>query len=137
MRKTYDRIMARTKEFIPEEVLDAASKVFWEKGFEATSIDDLVTATGVNRASLYGTFGDKAALFQKVVDRYNCQFMQMLAGAGADRSGLAKIRAVFEVIARETCEESRGCLLVNTAAELGGRDPEMQAAAKRSREQVE
>jgi TetR/AcrR family transcriptional regulator, transcriptional repressor for nem operon len=130
--------MARTREFDPDEALEAASKLFWEKGYEATSIDDLVNATGVNRASLYATFGGKPVLFRKVLEHFGDQSALALLRMAGDRTGgIDKIRAVLEGIARETCEEPRGCLLVNASAELAVRDPEMRAAAKRSREQLE
>ncbi len=56
--------MARPREFDRDQVVDRAVDVFWRKGFEATSIRDLVEATGLNRGSLYNTFGDKAGLFE-------------------------------------------------------------------------
>lgn len=60
----------RPREFDPEKALDQALKVFWRKGFEGASLTDLTGAMGINRPSLYATFGDKAALFRKAIDRY-------------------------------------------------------------------
>ncbi|ADV84368.1 TetR/AcrR family transcriptional regulator [Terriglobus saanensis] len=62
--------MARTKEFDQEEALDAAMHLFWEHGYEATSIQELVEATGVQRQSLYDTFGSKHELFLQSLMRY-------------------------------------------------------------------
>src|SRR5450432_4342837 len=62
--------MARIKEFDPDVALERALDVFWEKGYEATSIADLVSATGVQRQSIYDTFGDKHRLFRAALDRY-------------------------------------------------------------------
>ena len=62
--------MAGVKQFDRYEVLDRAMAAFWTRGYEATSIDDLVEATGINRGSLYGTFGDKRRLFLMALDRY-------------------------------------------------------------------
>ena len=62
--------MARTKEFDQEQALDAAMNLFWERGYEATSIQDLVEATGVQRQSLYDTFGSKHELFLQSLMRY-------------------------------------------------------------------
>jgi TetR/AcrR family transcriptional repressor of nem operon len=63
--------MARPKAFHRDEALDRALAVFWRKGYEATSVADLVKALGVNRASLYTTFRDKHALFLAAFDRYD------------------------------------------------------------------
>src|ERR1700738_3778032 len=62
--------MAGVKQFDRDEVLDRAMAAFWTRGYEATSIDDLVEATGINRGSLYGTFGDKRRLFLSALHRY-------------------------------------------------------------------
>ena len=62
--------MPRPKEFNPDEALEKAMQAFWHKGYEATSMEDLLSAMNLNRGSLYGTFGDKRQLFLKVVDRY-------------------------------------------------------------------
>src|ERR1700730_11789741 len=62
--------MAGVKQFDRDEVLDRAIVAFWTRGYEATSIDDLVEATGINRGSIYGTFGDKRRLFLMALDRY-------------------------------------------------------------------
>lgn len=62
--------MARPREFDENEVLDRALAIFWSRGFDGTSVEDLVEATGLGRASLYGAFGDKEQLFTRVVDHY-------------------------------------------------------------------
>ena len=62
--------MARTRSFDEDEVLDRAMALFWRKGFEATSIEELVSVSGINRASMYAVFGDKRRLFLAVLDHY-------------------------------------------------------------------
>src|SRR5215467_4121878 len=62
--------MGRPREFDEQAALDAAMRVFWEKGYEGTSLDDLTTAMGINRSSLYSSFGDKEQLFRRVMVRY-------------------------------------------------------------------
>ena len=62
--------MPRPKEFNPDDALEKAMQVFWHKGYEATSMEDLLTAMDLNRGSLYDTFGDKRQLFLKAIDRY-------------------------------------------------------------------
>ena len=63
--------MARPKEFERDVVLDRAMRVFWSRGYEATSIQALVDRMGIQRGSLYGTFGHKRALFFAAIDRYD------------------------------------------------------------------
>src|SRR5438034_827557 len=63
--------MARQKEFDRDEALQGAMEVFWSRGFEAASIQDLVGRMGINRQSLYDTFGDKHALYLEALDRYH------------------------------------------------------------------
>ena len=60
----------RPKAFDPDWALGAALLVFWEKGYEGSSLTDLTTAMGINKPSLYATFGDKQELFRKVVEHY-------------------------------------------------------------------
>jgi AcrR family transcriptional regulator len=62
--------MGRPRAFREQDALDAAMRIFWEKGYEGASLDDLTEAMGINRSSLYATFGDKQALFQKAIERY-------------------------------------------------------------------
>jgi AcrR family transcriptional regulator len=62
--------MARPREFDEDEALDAALRLFWERGFSGTSVQELCDATGLSRASLYGAFGDKQQLFARALNRY-------------------------------------------------------------------
>jgi AcrR family transcriptional regulator len=62
--------MGRPREFSEAEALDSAMRVFWEKGYEGTSLDDFTAAMRINRSSLYSTFGDKPTLFRRVIERY-------------------------------------------------------------------
>ncbi|NMM45937.1 TetR/AcrR family transcriptional regulator [Rhodospirillaceae bacterium KN72] len=124
--------MARTKSFDPDTVLDKAVEVFWSRGFEAASVEDLVAGTGVNRASLYGTFGDKKDLFLKAIDRYNDH-----SSIKATAETTAPVRAVLEnlfggLIERSTDGRYAGCLITNTVAEFGSSDPEILARVRSS-----
>ncbi len=62
--------MARTKEFDPDAALQSALELFWRRGYEATSMADLVEALGIGRASIYATFGNKHDLYLKALERY-------------------------------------------------------------------
>src|SRR6202790_2682892 len=67
--------MARPRSFAPNEALDLARDVFWRKGFQGTSLDDITAATGLAKPSLYAAFGDKDALFLKILDRYHASIV--------------------------------------------------------------
>ncbi len=67
--------MARPRSFDPDEALDLARDVFWQQGFQGTSLDDITAATGLAKPSLYAAFGDKNALFLKVLERYHARIV--------------------------------------------------------------
>src|SRR6266851_1586631 len=88
--------MPRQKEFDREAALDGAMAAFWTKGYTATSIEDLVTRMGIQRGSLYATFGDKRSLFLSALGRYQrVVTRELLAALEAPGSGLAAIRRFF------------------------------------------
>lgn len=130
--------MARPKEFDRDVALGRALDVFWEKGYEATSIADLVAATGVQRQSMYDTFGDKQALFRAALDLYNTRSaaaFQALQGESA--SPLARLRCVFRSIASEATPGNRGCMLINSAVERGLCDERVIDCARTSNARLE
>lgn len=120
--------MARTKEFDPDLVLQRAMDLFWERGYEATSMADLVDHLGIGRASLYGTFGSKHDLYLAAMRRYlrgsEANFVTALAQPGP---ALPAVRAFVESWVSEALADPhrRGCLVVNAAVELSPRDPEV------------
>jgi TetR/AcrR family transcriptional repressor of nem operon len=118
--------MARPKQFDPDEALDAAMKLFWEQGYEGTSVQELVERTGVHKRSMYYTFGDKHALFVKALSRYAADTEQQLrAAAEAPGSATDAIRALLETALPGAAGDlPAGCLLVNSATELAARDPD-------------
>jgi TetR/AcrR family transcriptional repressor of nem operon len=92
---------------------------FWTRGYEATSIDDLVEATGIGRGSLYGTFGDKRQLFLTAFDRYwNTVAAEMIADL-SDPDGRRAIERMFDALIRRASDPRvpRGCLITNTSLE--------------------
>ncbi len=110
--------MARTPEFDRDQVLDAALHAFWRKGYEATTLSDLLEATGLARQSLYNTFGDKRALFLASLQRY--------ADVGIGKlSGALEGGSVRAAIALGCADRDQGCFLVNAATELLPRDAEV------------
>lgn len=112
--------MARRREFDPEVVLDGAVVVFWRQGFEATSIDDLVTELGVSRQSLYATFESKERLYQLALDRYRRReadrLLELLAADGPLGSRLeALLHGLVDDMVSDS--ECKGCFVVNAATE--------------------
>ena len=109
--------MGRPKEFDPDLALEKAMEVFWRQGFDGTSVQDLVDHMGINRGSLYDTFGDKKTLFMKVLDRYaeqqtTCGLVQAL-----ERPGPAPKVLADTLKGMISCEDRKGCLMTNVAVE--------------------
>ena len=119
--------MARPKEFDPDEALDRAIQVFWQKGYDGTSIQDLVDRTGVNRFSLYKTFGDKRSLFLAACDRYrNVIVARHIDTLERSDAGLGAIRGFFGGLLDLLTEQGRrwGCLMTNSVVEVAPHDEE-------------
>jgi TetR/AcrR family transcriptional repressor of nem operon len=122
--------MARHKEFNRDEVLHKAMEVFWSRGYEATSVQDLVKRMGINRQSLYDTFGDKHALYLQALDRYRevegRKVLELLERPGSVKKTL---RQLFEgVVEKSLCDgQRRGCFMGNATSELAGRCKETAA----------
>jgi TetR/AcrR family transcriptional regulator, transcriptional repressor for nem operon len=116
--------MARQKEFDREEALQNAMEVFWSRGYEAASIQDLVKHMGINRQSLYDTFGDKHALYLQALDRYrqveSRRLIELLERPGSVKKNLRQLfREVVETALSD--REHRGCFMGNATSELAGR----------------
>lgn len=124
--------VARTKEFDPDAALQSALELFWRRGYEATSLTDLVEHLGIGRASIYATFGSKHELYLKALDRYaethNPPLLSELSQPGP---ALPAVRAMVRRFAAEAASPGTrlsGCFVTNTAAELAPHD---DAAARR------
>jgi AcrR family transcriptional regulator len=115
--------MARPREFDEGDVLDRALATFWEHGYEGTSIDELVAATGLGRASLYGAFGDKEQIFAKALERYCARLGDSLAIGGDEPSARAALGRLLRTLVVKSLPKSgpRGCFLLSTA--VGGDAP--------------
>lgn len=120
--------MARTKAFEIDVVLDKAMRLFWTQGYEKTSMQDLVDNMGINRKSIYDTFGDKHTLFLKALARYD-QFANALFQKASDSETtlLGKLKAIFRSAAFPDSTSPKWCLMVNSATELAVIDPEVGA----------
>jgi len=117
--------MARIKAFDEEEILDKALDIFWHKGYNGTSIQDLVDGLGLSRSSIYQTYTDKHNLFILAIERYRMKIageaIEMINNAG---SAKAVIKQLFEQIIDEILADknNRGCFLVNCAIEMAPHD---------------
>ncbi|HEY2060572.1 MAG TPA: TetR/AcrR family transcriptional regulator [Amycolatopsis sp.] len=109
--------MAGKKQFDVDAALEAAMIQFWQAGYAETSVDDLSRATGLNRSSLYSSFGDKDSLFLNCLDRYVTRYGEKYdaALAGADQP-VAAVRAFFEVALKRIADPGLpdGCLVVQS-----------------------
>ena len=133
-------MVGRPKQFERCDALASALEIFWTKGYEATSVQDLVDAMGVNRGSLYDTFGDKRTLFVEAVEHYLSHHAgEMVEMLGSHRSPRAGLQAFFaQLVDHLTSGECcRGCLITNTAVELAPHDDEVAAVVRRSFKTVE
>lgn len=108
---------------------------FWRKGYEATSLTDLCTCTGLHKGSLYQAFGDKHQLFMRSLKHYaDRTFSETAAVAFQSDSPLENIRAVMHKVVNDAVED-QGCLMINSLVELAPHDPEVKAALKKVIEQ--
>jgi TetR/AcrR family transcriptional repressor of nem operon len=132
--------MARTKEFDADEVLNKAIALFWDKGYNGCSMQDIVDGLGLSRSSIYETFQDKRQLFLEALKKYQREGMEELAknlDSAADiRQALVNI---FESSLPEDLNEplKKGCFMVNTATELTAHDSEIAAIVEANRVGVE
>lgn len=128
------------KNFDIDEALDSAALVFSKKGFEATSIADLVNGMGINRGSLYATFGNKHALYKTVLTRFvEKNQAQTLAALRAINDPVAAISALFEAVLTQSVRgrEMKGNLIITTAMEFPSHEEDIQAIAKSALDALE
>ncbi|MGV8972603.1 MAG: TetR/AcrR family transcriptional regulator [Rhodoglobus sp.] len=125
--------MGRSQSFESATVVQRARDVFWDKGFDATSISDLEEATGLGRSSLYHAFGNKHGLFDAAVDDYlrtviRPRIAPLLSGSSGPAlvEYFTSIRLSVESLPDDS--PRRGCLLVNCATGLAGHDEAARAA---------
>jgi TetR/AcrR family transcriptional regulator, transcriptional repressor for nem operon len=115
----------RPLEFDQEHALDAAVQLFWCRGYEATSMTDLLQTMNLSKSSLYHTFGSKQQLFLLCLARY-AQWLRTSMGAELDKaeSGIGFLEAVLDGVAAtaETTQGLNGCLIVNSVNEFGRRE---------------
>jgi TetR/AcrR family transcriptional repressor of nem operon len=130
--------VGRPKNFEPDAVIAQAMDAFWTNGYAGTSPADLAEATGVAKGSLYHTFGSKRELFGKALDCYARIGAELteefLAQPGTAKERIRAYMVLLVDMDLNTSTGNRGCLAVNTALELGGRDEEATRAVRRMEE---
>jgi TetR/AcrR family transcriptional repressor of nem operon len=125
--------MARPRQFEEIQVIEKLMKVFWDKGYEATSMQDLVAASGLLKGSLYGAFGDKQALYLAALKHYDRTRIQagidMLNGEGSARQKIARL---FDNVIESTKrgDFAGGCLLCNASVEMAVTDKQVKSEVK-------
>lgn len=126
--------------FDEEEVLRRATELFWTRGYNATSMDELTRVTGLSRSSIYNSFGGKHALFMRCLSYYlDDQQRQLHELAGKVKPVMARIRAAFQYAVEEilTDRMRKGCMMVNTTTEMVNQDKEIAAVSAENMEWME
>jgi TetR/AcrR family transcriptional regulator, transcriptional repressor for nem operon len=130
--------MPRKLEFDRDAAVEAAAETFWEKGYVATSLDDLTDRLGIGRASLYNAFGDKRALLLEALNVYVGDARASLNEAlASNKPGKAALADVLEGVASCEGQAAQGCMCVNVGVELRGEDVEIQRAIAANIERME
>jgi TetR/AcrR family transcriptional repressor of nem operon len=131
--------MARPREFDADDALERATRLFWTKGFEQTSLDDLCAATGLGRSSLYAAFGDKRALYLKALARYEERSVARIAKAFEGRTLRQGLEAFLAALIDDIVAGPgrSGCFIGNCAAELARLDRTAAARVRASLERLE
>ncbi|MCQ9177654.1 TetR/AcrR family transcriptional regulator [Streptomyces sp. IBSBF 2953] len=127
--------MPDIKHFDPDTALDTAMRLFWRQGMAATGIQDVVTATGLNRSSLYATFGGKQELYRAALRRYIEQrSQQAFSRLAGDGRGLPAVHDFFAALIKARCSGAYarwGCMVSNAHAGGENGDPDIRAALDR------
>ena len=129
MKKEAPRPRGRPRTFDQDDVLERAMMTFWAKSYTGASLDDLTADMGINRPSLYATFGDKHALFMATIDHYAATIGNRPIAALQDEPDLRKsVRAFLDAVVENTsgAGHPRGCLIGCVVADCAENDPEVR-----------
>lgn len=131
--------MPRAKCFDQEEALQNAMQAFWKNGYEATSVQDLVDIMGINRGSLYDTFGDKHQLFLAALDRYTIESLSRNATLKEEGNARTILHEFLQAFMFRNFEDplNRGCFITNTAVERSPHDEDCSARVRTYFSEVE
>jgi TetR/AcrR family transcriptional regulator, transcriptional repressor for nem operon len=132
--------MARVKAFDEETILDKAVNLFWRKGYNGTSAQDLVDELGISRSSLYDTYGDKYQLFKNSLLQYRKKFAGAMIEMINNSEDFEKtIKDVFNYVVTESLQEkcSKGCFIVNSSVELAPHNAEIAQIVNDNMQDIE
>ncbi len=134
------RFMARTKDFDEAEVLQKAMRLFWSKGYNGTSMQDLVEGLGISRSSLYDTFGDKHQLYLKALETYQQNYGTQLCAltTKADSAKIA-VKQLLQLVVDDLLgdKQRKGCFMVNAGIEMANHDSDVNQLLCTSEQQLE
>ncbi len=128
------------KSFDEQEAIESAMMVFWEKGYEATSISNLLEKIGINRGSFYNAFGGKRQLFTKTLEKYDAETRKpILAELETLDNPTLAFKRLFNLLIEqaENDSEKKGCFLVNTSLEFKFHDSNAQGVVTRGFKEFE
>lgn len=131
--------IGRPREFDTEQALQAAMQVFWSKGYEATSLADLITAMNISKSSFYQTFENKHQLFQNCINYYQDRFISdLIDSLKKAKTGRTFIEDTFMSMAEKARPKSdrRGCLILNCVSEFAQKDPVISKIITKSIQQM-
>ncbi|WP_231425384.1 MULTISPECIES: TetR/AcrR family transcriptional regulator [Pedobacter] len=131
--------MGRNKEFDYEQKLDIALELFWTQGYHVTSITDLEREMGINRSSIYPTYGDKKELLLKCLSKYLKSKVAEYAAItkGAQTDAIENLRRMFRLAVDQSIKEGRTCLAVKMAFEISLGDEDVRRVLLRSEKKIE
>lgn len=132
--------MPKTKQFNRDKVLEVASSIFHQKGYNGTSIDEILKATGLSRSSLYDSFKDKHSLYLQSLEFYKNREHDYYETVNVTKlNGLQKIEQLFNGVVTHLIEhpEDNGCLMVNAAAEMSKKCEKTAQVVCNNKEEVQ
>lgn len=131
--------MGRNKEFDYDQKLDVAMNLFWSQGYHSTSISDLEKHMGINRSSIYPTYGDKKDLLIKCLDKYLkgkvLEYTRILNGSQLD--SVESLKKILRLAIDESISEGRTCLAVKIAFEISSTDEEIIRLLSKNEKMIE
>jgi TetR/AcrR family transcriptional repressor of nem operon len=137
VKNRYARCMARPRQFDEERVLHAVRDQFWNAGYAATSLEDVMRVSGLGKGSLYAAFGDKHQLFLRALRSYtdvSHGYLREMLDAAPRALDALRAFVMAPVSDAGGAAARRGCLMANSTCELANADPEVLAEARRTYE---